>query len=182
MNEFDKLMAIQCDIKAFAIHTPMEARILRNIPYALSGYKFSSEDLSDLYAQDGDWYKPDTSEMMEPRPEYKGCIEKLQARETQIRKLLKIDPEIEKVLTHDPKIFMSFRSAARPESIYRNTSAGKKTHHSLEWRFTDRASTSCGGDGSPGQANDCSGGAIMCERPEGSTSWRDFQCEVIWAG
>ncbi|MBI2343441.1 MAG: YARHG domain-containing protein [Deltaproteobacteria bacterium] len=182
LHEFTQLMQSNCDVKQFGIHTPMEARILRNVPYALAGYTFSAEELTTLFAGDGGWYTPTSAQLPVLKPEYRACVERLLVREKETRTLLRIDPEIEKILTGDPRIFLSLRREARPDSVYRNHHPGKKSAHTVEWGFRNEGPTSCGGNGSRGDKTDCTGATIYCERPDSSTHWRDFRCQIIWAG
>ena len=83
------------------IGSPIVARALRNVPYALKGKIFKSAELADLYARDGGWYQP-----ADPRAEVdaadRACVRKLDAQEKALRKRVKLKPAIEQALTRHP--------------------------------------------------------------------------------
>jgi hypothetical protein len=54
LEEYDRLLAAGCQLEQFDVATVIEARVLRNLPYARAGMWFASADLrTTLYASDG---------------------------------------------------------------------------------------------------------------------------------
>ncbi|GDX83881.1 hypothetical protein LBMAG42_56920 [Deltaproteobacteria bacterium] len=58
LASWEQLMAGGCDINKAHVSTPLEARVLRNIPFARGGYVFKTLQLTRLFEADGGWYKP----------------------------------------------------------------------------------------------------------------------------
>ena len=77
-----------CDLKAAHVRTPIEARILRNLPYAARGYVFKSPELTALYAADGGWYAPNPAAKMTFTAQEGACIKALKAHEAELRKMM----------------------------------------------------------------------------------------------
>lgn len=179
LAEYQKLRDGGCKVQEFNIYTPLEARVLRNVPFALAGRKLSSPDLHDLFQRDGDWYRPATTEGVTLSNADGSCVAKLHQREKQLRRSWKVSKAIEQVVTRHPTVFLSLRRNASPGARYRKF-RGRASENEWSIGFTDVAA--CGGSGTPEEAGDCSSVQILCTRPEGSQDWKTLTCEVIVAG
>ncbi|MBI2336115.1 MAG: YARHG domain-containing protein [Deltaproteobacteria bacterium] len=177
LAEFEKLMAMQCNVTQFGISTPLEARILKNIPYAIVGRPFTSPELTELFNKDDGWYKPGSSSDVKIKPEHEACITRLQKREDQLRRSVKMDAEVERVFIRDPKIFLGLR--AYPKATYKTTNTTFEKGKHWQWSAIDISPGSCGGDGSPNQRGDCAGIMISCELPENINDLKFLHCEII---
>jgi hypothetical protein len=173
--EYDRLLAQGCVPAAFDVATAIEARVLRNLPFARAGLRFASAELTELYAADGDWYQPEHPRVVLDRND-QACVERLQLHEVVLRRQLPIDAPVEAVLTRDPAVFWSLRRHSRYPNQYRNARS-RIDEVSWAWSFVDGAA--CGGDGSPEAVDDCAGVAIICSVDEEDSLPR---CEVVLAG
>lgn len=179
LAEYQKLRDGGCKVVDFNIHTPIEARVLRNVPFALAGRKLASPDLHGLFQRDGDWYQPSTTGEIKLANGDARCVAKLHQREKQLRQHWKVSKAIELVVTRHPEVFLSLRRNARPGAKYRRF-RGRASKNEWSIGFTDVAA--CGGSGTPEEAGDCSSVHIFCERPAGSHDWKSLTCEIIFAG
>jgi hypothetical protein len=178
-GEYARLVAEGCDPVKFGIATAIEARVLRNVPYAVAGQRFDSEELRAIYAADGAWYQPKARRVGIGKQDA-SCVARLGRHEALVRKQLPIDKAVEAVLTRDPKVFWGLRDDASYPNRYRKASS-RKSAHEWSWGFEDGGA--CGGDGSPESADDCSGLTVMCSLPEeGARDWAALQCDLLWAG
>ncbi len=178
-SEYDRLMAAGCQPERFDVATPIEARVLRNLPFARAGLRFASAELTALYSGDGGWYQP-RDEADNLAADDRNCVERLRRHETRLREQLPIEAEVEAVLTADAGVFWALRRHTGYPNRYRD--AYSRSDPDLwSWGFMD--GSACGGDGSPEAAGDCAGVAIVCTRPdpdqeEGAAP----RCELILAG
>lgn len=79
------LMAVKCDLVAHAVHTPIEASVLRNTPYAMQGYAFKTPELDMLFDSDGTWYVAKPNVKLKFSPAESACIKKIKALEAQFK-------------------------------------------------------------------------------------------------
>lgn len=174
-EEYDRLLAAGCQPEQFDVATAIEARVLRNLPYARAGMQFASVDLTTLYASDGAWYRPVQSEVTLAEPDRR-CVERLRRHEAKVRGQLPIAPAVERVLTADATVFWALRRHARFPNQYRDawSSSGPS---SWSWGFVDGAA--CGGDGSLEAAGDCAGLTVICSAEEATAM---PHCEVVQSG
>lgn len=173
--EYDRLLASGCAPAQFDVATAIEARVLRNLPFARAGMRFVSAELTDLYAADGDWYRP-AYDQVSLTEEDRNCIERLRQHELGLRAQLPIDAAVEAVLTRDPEVFRALRKHTRYPNAYRRAFS-QSDEGSWSWGFVDGAA--CGGDGSAEAADDCAGIAIVCNAEADETTPR---CDLILAG
>ncbi|MBK9036334.1 MAG: hypothetical protein IPL61_34655 [Myxococcales bacterium] len=87
-----------CD--ASTIGTPIVARVLRNVPYAMRGKAFKSAELTYLYERDGGWYTA-SDPGADVASADRLCVRALDAQEKALRKRVKIKPAIEAAITRD---------------------------------------------------------------------------------
>ena len=88
-----------CEVER--IGSPIVARALRNVPYAMNGKIFESPELTYLYEHDGGWYRPRRTDA-DVAAEDRGCVRALGAQEKKLRKRAAVKPGIEAALTRDP--------------------------------------------------------------------------------
>jgi hypothetical protein len=103
-----------CDPKRAGVATPIEARILRNVPFALAGKPFESQELARLYRSDGAWYRPSADSKVKLAGADGACAAALKKHEQSLRKSVKLDPRVEAVLTGSPEIFRGLRALDIP--------------------------------------------------------------------
>lgn len=173
--EYDRLLAGACIPEQFDVATPIEARILRNLPFARAGLRLASTELAGLYAEDGDWYRPE-QDRVELDPVDQACVERLRRHERRLREQLPIDASVEAVLTRDAGVFWALREHARYPNRYRLAYSHQEAGY-WSWGFQDGAA--CGGDGSPEAAGDCAGFAVICHLEEGD---QRPVCELVMSG
>jgi hypothetical protein len=180
--EYEQLVAGGCDPAAFGIATPIEARVLRNTPYAIAGQRFDSEALRAVYAADGDWYRP-SARRVEIEARDARCVAALKRHEAVVRAQRPIDREVEEVLTREPAVFWRLRGVAN--LIEAQGASSGINEDGWWWSFTtgcnpdelDEDEIAMGMD--PGV---CSSEAIVCKLPEGETDWRHLDCDFISSG
>ncbi len=85
-----------CDVAT--IGSPIVARALRNVPYAMKGKIFKSPELTALYTADGGWYQP-TDPDADVDSADRACVRKLDAQEKALRKRVKLKKPIEQAIT-----------------------------------------------------------------------------------
>jgi hypothetical protein len=89
-----------CDVSKLG--SPLAARVLRNVPYALGGKVFKSPELTRIFSQDGDWYQPTTPKDPALSTADRSCSRALAAQERKLRKKQKKIPAgIERAVTAD---------------------------------------------------------------------------------
>lgn len=162
--------------------TQVETRILKNVPYAVLGYQFKSADLRFLYSHNGGWYKASTSTLPKLSSKEQACVDQLAAREKVLKQKYKIDPEIKAVLSRSSKLYFEMRKhlGQNPDARFVTETGGRKTKTSWHWFLVDKSA--CGGSGSPEEADECSGVALMCDLPQGTQDWKKLQCVLSFAG
>ncbi len=106
---YTNLMRAGCELNDVQVWSPLEARVLRNTPYAVAGYQFSSPELTALYASDGVWYQPTTKDITLSAADA-ACVAKLKERESELRKDFAFavpSSEAEKRLAADAGVFVA---------------------------------------------------------------------------
>ncbi len=94
-----------CDVSKLG--SPLAARVLRNVPYALGGKIFSSPELKRVFFLDGDWYEPTTSKDPALSAADRACVRALTTREQALRKKQKkIPASIELAVTGDRAVML----------------------------------------------------------------------------
>lgn len=88
--------------KASEIGSPIVARVLRNVPYALRGKIFKSPELTYLFEHDGGWYTG-TDKSADVAAEDRACVRALDKQEKVLRKRAKIQPAIEAAISRHPE-------------------------------------------------------------------------------
>jgi len=176
---YKTLMAAHCDLKKVAVGTPIEARVLRNIPYALAGRAFKAKDLGALFANDGAWYHPKKRGSVRPLSRKDArCVTKLKRLERRLRHKLPIARFIEKIITRHPLVFLTLRKGSDPSRY--GGAHDRRSARAWSWSFSDYSA--CGGDGSSASKGDCAGFSVVCELPKGTTDLQKIDCMATWSG
>lgn len=113
LTDWDAVLAGGCNLDAAHVHTPIEARVLRNTPYARKGYVFKSYALTALFAADGGWYAPNPNAKLDFTPVESACIKALKARETTLRKLMNWPKKWEEMFTSQHRAVVHLRSSTK---------------------------------------------------------------------
>ncbi len=151
LDDWNALLTGGCDLEKAHVRTPIEARVLRNAPYAAKGYTFKSAELTALYAADGGWYAPDPK-VKAPKftPAEGACIKKLKTHEQALRKAITIDKAFETRFTAQHEAVKSLRFASQglggPVWRVKKWGAGKD----ITWELGD---DSCKNPNEEGQCN-----------------------------
>jgi len=90
------------------VGSPIVARALRNVPYAMKGKIFKSPELTALYAADGGWYQPSDPDADVDSAD-RACVRKLDAQEKALRKRIKIKKSIEEAVTRHTGVVLDMK-------------------------------------------------------------------------
>lgn len=176
--DFERLLAQGCDPAGFGIATALQARALRNLPYARAGLRFRAAELAALYRQDGDWYRPRTEQVKIEAQEL-ACVQRLQQHERKLRHQLPIEDAVESVLIAQLQVYQWLRDHLRYPNHYRGAYSAQQPG-SWTWGFQDGAQ--CGGDGNPESAEDCAAYSVICTQTTNEDPNAAPSCEFIQAG
>jgi len=163
-----------CDVSK--VGSPLVARVLRNVPYALGGKIFKSAELTRVFGLDGDWYEATTNKDPALSAADRSCIRALTTREQKLRKKQKIPPRIELVVTADRNAMVQMINLVSPDYPKVRTSvvpSGAQTEYTLAFETP------------PGPT----GSAIVftCTLPTSETKkkvpdWATITCSMMTAG
>src|SRR5690349_17910172 len=78
-----------CDLAKAKVRTPFETYVLRHAMLAVHGQGVDDQNLALLFFADGGWYK--LGQVTEPSAAEKACQKKLEAREAELLKTVKVD-------------------------------------------------------------------------------------------
>ncbi len=138
LEDWQGLLKDGCDLEKAHVRTPIEARVLRNAPYAAKGYTFKSAELTALFAADGGWYTPDPA-VKAPKftPAEGACIKKLKTHEQALRTKVVIDKLFETRFTaqHEAVKTLRFASGALDGAIFRV--AKRVVDKDITWELGD---------------------------------------------
>lgn len=160
-----------CDVSQ--IGSPIVARVLRNVPYAMKGKIFTSPELSYVYGQDGGWYQP-SSAKAEVDAGDRACVKALGAQETKLRKRVKLKKPIEEAITRHPGVVLEMSQTVLPD-FKKFSQAQKTVDGKRQWTINFEAG----------------GGAalvtVTCQLPEAEAKakapdWSKLECNLLAAG
>ena len=158
------LLKSGCDLKAQGVGIPIDARVLRNTPFAMKGRAFASPDLAALFGKDGGWYVADPK----ANPTFVGaelaCIDKLKKHEDALRKQFAIDAAFEARFTANVEAVATLREVSLG---FQSTTLKMKAYTSdteQNYIFTEKACKA---------SDECSAIGLMCNAD---------QCVVVAAG
>ena len=122
-----------CDVSKLG--SPLAARVLRNVPYALGGKIFKAPELTRVFTMDGDWYEPTTNKDPALSSADRTCIRALTAQEQKLRKKQKKIPAgIEVAVTADRATMVQMTNLVSTDFPKVRTSAtrsGDQTEYTL---------------------------------------------------
>lgn len=168
LKQWETLLAQRCDLDLAHIRTPIEARVLRNAPYAMQGYVFKSPELTALFSADGGWYLPNPNAKPKFKPVVSQCIKTLKNREKELREKLKWrKDQFESRVTGLHSIFLELRKNTHlmQTPILKRTIT--ESDGTVQWDLVDL----CGTDDSGEEI--CAGPQLICS-PE--------KCEWFYPG
>jgi len=109
-STYQELRASGCDLSKTPVYTPVVARLLRNVPFAVQGYVFKSDELTAAYKADGDWYKPNPDLELVLDDADTACVQRLKVEEKRRRTQVSLPEAFEKLLTADPAGFQALKT------------------------------------------------------------------------
>jgi hypothetical protein len=139
-TDWEALLAGGCDLAAAHVVSDVEARVLRNLPYALKGYVFKSPELAKLYGADGAWYTPDAAAKIDFDPKTMACVEKLKKLEDDLAKSGKALPKAfaaRFTAHHEAVVALRANTAGFSGGLHRV--ARTKTADGEMWELGDRS-------------------------------------------
>ncbi|HVK71797.1 MAG TPA: hypothetical protein VM734_00700 [Kofleriaceae bacterium] len=170
LTAYDQFRTAGCKVEL--IGSPIVARVLRNVPYALAGKRFKSPELAALYAADGRgdarWYSPSADEVDVTAAD-RACVRALGARETKLRKTIKIKPAVEAAITRHGATVLEMMELVTPDF--------RKARSQVKTVGKDRMFELVFDDGSQVQ--------IQCTAPAAEVAvedWSHLACHVLAAG
>lgn len=157
-HAYSELLASGCDLSQVQVWSTIEARVLRNTPYAMRGHVFKSPELTALYTADGNWYAPTGPVTLDG--DDAACVAKLAAREAELKTLFVAPTAFEKRLTADVQVFDGLHRWSQLTDQM-NPYASMTVHQSSDgtWHFT-ATYPGCVDDAESGL--ECGGYFIQC--------------------
>ncbi|MBE7452230.1 MAG: YARHG domain-containing protein [Kofleriaceae bacterium] len=159
--------------KVSDIGSPIVARALRNVPYAMNGKIFKSPELTYLFQRDGGWYTGSDADA-DIKSEDRACVRALDAQEKALRKRVKLKAPIEAAITRHPGAVLDMARVVLAD--FKKFSQAQKTRDGVRsWTIHFEAG----------------GGAALvtveCRLPEveakaKAPDWSKLDCNVIAAG
>jgi hypothetical protein len=113
LANWEALLASGCHMTLGHVHTPIEARVLRNLPYARAGHVFKSPELTALFSADGGWYAPSPTAVMMFDPKVGACIQTLKRHERALRKVMPWPRRWEAKYTADHSAVVHLRQSTK---------------------------------------------------------------------
>lgn len=158
-----------CNLDKSGVATPIDARVLRNTPFAMKGYAFKSADLTTLFGSDGGWYAAAPKSAPTFAGAEKACIDKLKKHEDTLRKTVAIDAAFEARFTATIDAVKALREVSL--GFGRSTLQMKsyKGDGEQQYIFTEKGCKTDNED----EGGGCSSLGLMCNAD---------QCVVIAAG
>lgn len=164
-----------CDVSKLG--SPLAARVLRNVPYALGGKIFKAPELTRVFTMDGDWYEATTKKDPALSAADRTCIRALTAQEQKLRKKQKKIPAgIEVAVTADRNAMVqmvNLVSTDFPKVRTAVTRSGGQTEYTLAF------------DTPSGESE--SAVVVTCNLPTAQAKkktpdWSTVTCSVMTAG
>lgn len=133
LTAWEALLKTGCDLEKAHVRTPIEARVLRNLPYAKQGYVFKSLELTAVYQADGGWYAPKADAKPSFTPAEGACIKALKTHEKALRQMMGWSKAWESRFTASTGAVVSLRTyTAHMGGI---TYARKSGKDSIQWEL-----------------------------------------------
>lgn len=169
LHTWETLMAEGCDMEKSHVNTPLEARVLRNIPFAREGYVFKTVQFTRMFEGDGGWYKPVSGKTVTLSKTDQACVDTLKAREATLRTAQPVTEATYDWLLWNTELYLTLRSyrgplklQAAPKTVEVGSGCFGDGKGGLRWIWIDR---SC-----PSTRAECSGVLFECDQ--------DCQCNA----
>lgn len=166
---WEALLASGCDLKAARIYTSVEARAVRNVPFALKGYRFKDMNLRLLFEADGGWYIPQVDEPPPLSPVESDCVERLKTLEAELHKALPFPEEMAARMIRDHELFVVLRMWSRSHEASPYGDPRFSQDEEGTWRMWSTYA-----DCTPSEDGECGGYSIACPS--------ETPCESLAAG
>ena len=166
---WEALVASGCDLKAARIFTSVEARVVRNVPFALKGYRFKDVNLRLIFEADGGWYTPQVDEPPALSAQETACVDRLKTLEAELYKAMPFPEEMAARMTRDHALFVVLRmwSESHEASPYGDPRFAQDEEGT--WRMWSTYA-----DCTPSEDGECGRYSIQCPS--------ETPCESIAAG
>ena len=163
LASWQALMAAGCDTNKAHVNTGLEARILRNVPFAREGYVFKTLQFTRMFEADGGWYKPVPGKTVTLSTTEQACVDTLKAKESALRAAQPMTEATYDWMLWNTDLYLTLRSYTGPLKLM----SGPKTVEvgsgcfgdgkgGLRWLWLDSA---C-----PSAQAECSGVVFECDQ------------------
>lgn len=155
-------MAGGCDLDKAHVSTPLEARVLRNIPFARGGYVFKTLPLTRLFEGDGGWYKPVQGKTVTLTATEQTCVDALKAREASLMSSQPLSDSTADWMLWHRDLYLTLRSYDRglklqsaPKTVEVGSGCFGDGKSGLRWLWLDATCASA--------RQECSGVVFECD-------------------
>ena len=129
------LRASGCDVTT--IGSPVVARALRNVPYAMAGKIFKTAELTFLFSHDGGWYTPKDANA-DVAAEDRACVRALDKQEKFARKRAPVKAATEAVMIRNGSAVLGMYELAKAD-FTKFRQSQKTTDGVRRWRLEFKA-------------------------------------------
>jgi hypothetical protein len=169
-----------CDLHRHPVRLPLEARVLRNVPFAIAGRRFKSAGLTWLFSHDGGWYQPRSDKVVLGHAD-RLCVARLAKLEHRLRRALPMTKKVEAVLVRSRLIFLQMHQLSTWRSVHPGRAHSATGPQSWIYTVEDVPPGGCGDPGAP-DGGDCASFTFRCWLPEGHKDLAHLECEMMSVG
>ena len=162
LASWQTLMADGCDMEKSHVNTPLEARVLRNVPFARAGYVFKTLQFTRLFEGDGGWYHPIAEGTVTLSTTEQACVDTLKNRESALRAAQPIPDSTYDWMLWNADLYVTLRSyptalklISAPKQVEIASGCFGDGKAGLRWLWLDRT---C-----PSSQAECSGVVFQCD-------------------
>jgi hypothetical protein len=163
LASWQSLMADGCDMEKSHVNTPLEARVLRNVPFARGGYVFKTLQLTRLFEGDGGWYHPIAGGTVTLSTTEQACVDTLKNREAALRAAQPIPDSTFDWMLWNADLYVTLRSyptalklISAPKKVEIASGCFGDGKAGLRWLWLDRTCRS--------STEECSGVVFECDQ------------------
>jgi hypothetical protein len=163
LASWQTLMSEGCDMGKSHVNTPLEARVLRNIPFAREGYVFKTVQFTRMFEVDGGWYRPIVGKTVALSKADQACVDTLKARETLLRAAQPMSDATYDWMLWNTDLYLTLRSYAgtlklmsAPKEVEVGSGCFGDGKGGLRWLWLD---STC-----PSTRAECSGVVFECDQ------------------
>lgn len=163
LASWQTLMSEGCDMDKSHVNTPLEARVLRNVPFARDGYVFKTVQFTRMFEEDGGWYHPVVGKTVTLSKTEQTCVDTLKARETTLRTAQPVTDATYDWMLWKTDLYVTLRSysgplklMSAPKSVEVGSGCFGDGKGGLRWLWLDK---SC-----PSTRAECSGVVFECDQ------------------